>query len=255
MKKKQNTCKIQRLNNSRGFGLFTRKSSIILQALLAVIILTCIFTPVKISQAQVTTKNIIHTSSIKRLAKDLPKASNLSNTVLQKAITAYNKAKQLKIINSNLLTIVDYSLPATTPRMWVIDMQSNKILFNLHVAHGAKSGAKYSTKFSNQPNSHKSSIGVYKTGDIYYGKHGQSLNVHGLESGFNSNAFKRRIVIHSAKYASSNYYQKTGKVGRSHGCFAVDPKIIKPLTNTLKQGSLIVAYYPDQNWLKNSKFL
>ncbi len=179
----------------------------------------------------------------------------INSKVLQLAITAYNNARAEGIGNKDLLTIVDYSLPSTAKRLWVIDMRNNKIVHNTHVAHGIGSGENYAKRFSNQHGSKMSSLGLFLTGDIYTGNYGDSLNLHGLEDKFNSNALARRIVVHSAHYVDEWIIKKSGRLGRSFGCLALNKNVAYKIMHTIKDGSLIFCYYPDKNWLDGSKLL
>src|SRR5580765_4139145 len=43
------------------------------------------------------------------------------------------------------LTLIDYSLPSTRPRLWVFDLHTGKMLFNELVAHGRNSGDNMAT--------------------------------------------------------------------------------------------------------------
>lgn len=181
-------------------------------------------------------------------------APNLNREILKLSLTAYEHAQKKGVASNQLLTIVDYSKPSTERRLWVIDLTSKKVLFNTWVAHGKNSGNVNSSSFSNSPESLKSSIGVFVTTDIYSGKHGNSLHVQGLESGFNDNAYKRSIVFHGADYVSESIAQ-SGRLGRSWGCWAVSQNVIASLIKTIKNGSLVVAYYPDKKWLNQSTFL
>lgn len=179
----------------------------------------------------------------------------LNPKVLQLATTAYHNAKAEGIGEKDLLTIVDYSLPSTEKRLWVIDMRNNKVVHHTHVSHGIGSGGNYATKFSNNHGSKMSSLGLFLTGDIYNGHYGASLNLHGLEDKFNSNALARRIVVHPAHYANEWMIKSAGRLGRSFGCLALNTKIAHKIMHTIKNGSLIFCYYPDKNWLKESKLL
>ncbi len=100
-----------------------------------------------------------------------------------------------------------------------------------------------------------SSIGFYITGNTYYGKHGESLYLEGVEQGVNDNAKKRSIVIHSAEYASRNYVNKYGRLGRSHGCPALPPAKSSMIIDTIKNKSCLFIYFPDMKYLVNSKYL
>ena len=179
----------------------------------------------------------------------------LNTKVLRLATTAYHNAKSKGIGSKELLTIVDYSLPSTEKRLWVIDMSKNKVIYNTHVAHGVSSGENYATRFSNKHGSKMSSLGLFLTGDIYKGNYGDSLNLHGLENKFNSNAFARRIVVHQANYVDEWIIKKSGRLGRSFGCLALNKKVAHKIMHTIKHGSLIFCYYPDNNWINESELL
>lgn len=182
-------------------------------------------------------------------------ADNLDPRVLKVSLTAYQKARAAGLDEKQLLTIIDYSKPSSERRLWVFDFKKQKVLFNTWVAHGKNSGAEVATSFSNEARSLKSSLGVFVTGDTYTGKHGYSLRVQGMEPGINDNAYRRDIVFHSAWYATADVAKERGMLGRSWGCMAVSQDLIQPLINTIKDETLVVAYYPDEHWLKNSTFL
>jgi hypothetical protein len=185
----------------------------------------------------------------------LSKASNISPAALKVGLIAYQKARQEGLDNKEILTIIDYSKPSAERRLWVIDLKTGNVLFNTWVAHGKNSGANNATLFSNSPQSLKSSIGVYLTDEVYSGHHGSSLRVQGLEPGFNDNALKRNVVFHGAAYVGEDIAKNKGMLGRSWGCMAVAFNTIRPLVNAIKDHTLVVAYYPDNNWLHHSLFL
>jgi len=153
------------------------------------------------------------------------------------------------------LGIIDFTKPSNEKRLWIFDLENNKLLFNTWVAHGTKSGELYSKYFSNKESSHASSIGLYLTGDIYTGKHGESLRLKGLEPGFNNNVLKRSIVLHGAWYVGEDFIKKYGRIGRSWGCTAVADNLKVPIVNAMKNGAIMIAYYPDKMWVSNSKFI
>jgi len=154
-----------------------------------------------------------------------------------------------------VLTFIDYSRPSTEPRLFVIDLASNRVAFSELVAHGRGSGDNAAGRFSNQDGSHMSSLGVFRAGGTYNGQHGLSLRLEGLEPGFNDRARERAIVMHAAGYVSTAMIAAQGRLGRSWGCPAVRPEIAKKLIDAIKDGSLVVAYYPDADWLARSAFL
>jgi len=182
-------------------------------------------------------------------------ATSLSKGAIKAGLTAYQKARKEGLDTKEMLTIIDYSKSSGDRRLMVFDMKNQKVLFNTWVAHGKNSGAANATSFSNDAQSLKSSLGVFMTSDVYDGKHGESLRVQGLEPGINDNAMRRDIVFHSAQYVGADVARARGMVGRSWGCMAVDSATIKPLINTIKGKTLVVAYYPDKKWLSHSSFL
>ena len=175
--------------------------------------------------------------------------------VLELAVKAHKKANAMGLSKKPLVTIIDYSMPSSEKRLWVMNMDSGKVMYHTHVAHGSGSGMKTAERFSDKPGSLQTSLGVFVTGKTYQGKHGLSLTLHGMEKGVNGNAERRRIVIHSAHYVSSNNIKSSGRIGRSWGCPALSLQEAKPIIGTIKEGSLLFAYYPDKKWLNKSQFL
>lgn len=183
------------------------------------------------------------------------KAPELNKKVLKYALTAYLHADQHGKVKKPVLTVIDYSLPSSKQRMWVFDIKNDKLLYNTHVAHGQNSGMKVAHHFSNTSSSKATSLGTYVTHDTYMGSKGYSLNLEGLEKGFNDNAFNRRVVVHGAWYVEPSFIKQAGRAGRSWGCPSVAKSIAKPVINAIKGGSVLFAYYPDNNYLSKSKFV
>jgi hypothetical protein len=180
----------------------------------------------------------------------------LSKAAFEYALTGYNTLIESgKIQKDNILTIIDFSLPSSKKRLFVIDLVSGQLLFNTFVSHGRNSGNVIATKFSNAFNSLKSSLGFYTTAGTYLGKHGYSLRLEGQEVGINDNAFKRGIVIHSANYVSENAANVKGFVGRSQGCPAIPESLKKPIIETIRDGSCLFVYSPDRFYAAHSKLL
>lgn len=156
---------------------------------------------------------------------------------------------------TDVLALLDYSRPSTEPRLWVFDLEGNRLLFEELVAHGKNSGGNIPERFSNIPGSLMSSMGVFRTAETYYGKHGYSLRLEGLEEGVNDRSRERAIVMHAAGYVDGRLAQRLGRIGRSFGCPAVRPAVSRELIDTVRGGALLFAYYPDEEWLRNSGFL
>jgi hypothetical protein len=153
------------------------------------------------------------------------------------------------------LTVIDYSRPSTEKRLWVYDLTTRRLLYEELVAHGQGTGANLATKFSNQPDSHQTSLGLFVTDETYVGRNGYSLRLDGLDKGWNDRARERAIVMHGAPYVSPAFVKANGRLGRSHGCPAVSDAVARQLIDRVKGGSLVFAYYPDPGFLKTSKYL
>jgi hypothetical protein len=183
-------------------------------------------------------------------------ARSLDTKVLTLALGAATCARETGAVdNPRLLTVIDYSRPSTEPRLWVLDLDKAKVLFEELVAHGRGSGNNYATQFSNADGSHQSSLGLFRTADTYVGSNGYSLRLDGLEPGVNDRARDRAIVMHGAPYVNESMASTLGRLGRSWGCPALRTAIAKTVIDTIKEGSLVFAYYPDKRWLQTSKFL
>lgn len=151
-----------------------------------------------------------HASWDQDLYRQLGLAGKLDKQVFRKALNSYQSVRHKR---KPILTIIDYSKPSTQRRLFVIDVKRHKLLYHTWVSHGRNSGERDARQFSNQFNSMKSSLGVYRTAETYQGKHGYSLRLDGLSPGQNSNARKRAIVVHGADYASPRHLLKYDKLG------------------------------------------
>lgn len=160
-----------------------------------------------------------------------------------------------KLHNNKIISIVDFSLPSSKKRLFILDLENCKMLFNTYVAHGRNSGKDKATTFSNKGESFASSLGFYVTQDTYTGKHGYSLHLEGEERGFNDNARNREIVMHSAPYVNESLIHSQGYIGRSLGCPAVPENMHKPIIEKIKNGSCLFMYSPDRYYATHSTFL
>lgn len=152
--------------------------------------------------------------------------------------------------NRRYISLIDYSKPSTEQRMYVFDVKTGKAQKYL-VSHGMGSGGLKANNFSNQGSSGTSSLGFYRTAETYVGKHGRSLRLDGL-SKTNSNARRRSVVIHAAgfirlgrkkvAYVSPEMIRLQGRLGRSQGCPALDPKVAQIVIEELRGGSLLYVF-------------
>ena len=182
-------------------------------------------------------------------------APSLDQQVLRSALEASECAEDRELADTSILTVIDYSLPSTEPRLWVLDLDKQKLLFKELVSHGVNTGENFATRFSNKVGSRQSSLGLFRTEGTYYGRNGFSLRLEGLERGINHRALERTIVMHGAWYVSKAFAQEHGRLGRSWGCPALEKDVAPEVIETIKNGSLLFIYHPDQRWLERSEFL
>jgi hypothetical protein len=109
--------------------------------------------------------------------------------------------------------------------------------------------------FSNRNSSLKSAPGFYSTAETYFGGHGLSLRLDGLEKNINNNARSRAIVMHGAPYANTGAVQSLGRLGKSWGCPAVPTELTQPIINAIKDGSCLFIYTPENSYQQNSTIL
>lgn len=167
----------------------------------------------------------------------------LSPKVLKAALDAVACARSRGVSGrQDVLTVIDYSLPSTAPRLWVLDLAHGRVLFHDLVAHGAGSGDNYATQFSNAMNSRQTSLGLFLTEGTYEGGNGYSLRLRGLDPGVNDLAEERSIVMHGAWYVSAQHAREHGRLGRSWGCPALSQEEARPVIDAVKGGSFLFSY-------------
>lgn len=184
------------------------------------------------------------------------KAADVSAEALGLALRAVSCATTTGAIDAPpTLTLIDYSRPSTEPRLWVFDLRTGQLLYKELVAHGRNTGENRSVSFSDDLNSHQSSIGLFVTRDTYVGTNGYSLRLDGLEPGFNGRARARAIVMHGAPYVSAEIASRQGRLGRSWGCPALREAVARQMIDTVRGGGVVFSYYPHHTWLQKSQFL
>ena len=177
-----------------------------------------------------------------------------------KSYFAYKSAHPEQV-RKPYLYFVDYGLPATTPRGYVFDMESLKILDGpFMVAHGRGSAANKDgvpTRFSNAFGSYATSLGLYVAQETYsfHGKSGGrtygsiGLKLQGVSSGFNDNALARKVVAHGAPYVTPS------KAGRSEGCPAMEPARAAKLLPALANGAMVFLFAPNEQWMERDQWV
>jgi len=178
----------------------------------------------------------------------------LSFEAYHKAVTGFlNMVISGDIHNPGVLSIIDFSRPSTDKRLFVLNMYDGSLLFNTLVAHGRNSGKLLATRFSNRVNSFMSSLGFYLTGDPFIGQHGYSLQLEGIEKGWNDNASHRRIIMHPADYVSEEHIRQWGYLGRSEGCPAIPEELDRPIIDSIRGGSCLFIYSSNNKYLQGSR--
>ncbi len=194
------------------------------------------------------------TSYSKDLYKDL-NSSDLNFEVFQYALKGYlHLVGKDELKNADYLTIIDMSLSSNSERFFIVDLKNKKIVHQSVVAHGTNTGLEFALNFSNRINSHKTSLGFYRTAETYKGQHGLSLRLDGLEFS-NNNARKRAIVIHSAPYTSKKFMLNNGRLGRSWGCPSLPLNNYKDIISKIKEGSALFIYHPSKTYLSKSDLI
>ena len=191
---------------------------------------------------------------IKLMYTELCLNDKVSFSCFNNAMHGLEKIEDLEIFdnsNNNLLVMVDYTKPSTEERLFIIDLRKKQLLISSLVTHGRGTGDLYATKFSNKNNSYSTSSGFYLTGNIYNVKHGESLELYGLEKGKNDNAKKRTIVMHSAYYANKAFAEKYGRLGRSKGCLVLPTDLNAKIINLISGG---VVLYVHTNFDENKEY-
>ena len=210
-----------------------------------------VFSPARLASSEIETP----ASSVVEAAAAV-RGSSIDPDVVDLAFSAASCAVRAGTVEKlTTLTVIDYSKPSTAKRLWVFDAASRELLYEELVAHGQGTGDNFAHVFSNVPETHRSSVGLFVTGESYVGRNGYSLRLDGLEAGFNDKARERAIVIHGAPYVSDAFARTHGRLGRSWGCPAVSEDVARPLIDRIKGGGLVFAYYPDQEWLQTSRYV
>jgi hypothetical protein len=184
------------------------------------------------------------------------KEVGLTKKAFEYALKGYNYLLEHHWLSkTNILSICDLSQSSRNRRLYVVDLEQKKVLVNTYVAHGHNSGMEYASSFSNNPSSHKTSLGFYVTQGTYFGNNGLSLKIRGMERGFNDKAGGRNIVVHGSEYVGPDFLQMNKFCGRSYGCPAVPADESENIIDLIKEGSCLFIYHPTKKYISRSKIL
>lgn len=200
-------------------------------------------------------KNSNFQMSILEMYEDLNlEKQGLPLKTFDEAVMGYLNLKNAGLLSEKpYLSIVDFDKPSTQKRFWLIDLKKRKVLTHTYVTHGKNSGGTVAKQFSNVNDSNMSSLGFYVTEATYFGKHGLSLKLDGVDEAHNSNARLRNIVMHGAEYASEDFIRQQGYLGRSEGCPALPMGLHEEVIEKIHDRTVLFLHSDKQNY--NSRFL
>jgi hypothetical protein len=167
----------------------------------------------------------------------------------------YSLKHEGKLSEKPIVSIIDFTKKSTEKRFYTIDLDKHEVVFHSLVSHGKNTGENEAKAFSNIPQSNQSSLGFYVTGETYTGSKGYSLRLDGMDAGINDKMRERAVVMHDAEYVSDTWIKKYGRLGRSQGCPALPKGLARKVINTIKDKTVIFAYYNDDAFLAASNYL
>jgi hypothetical protein len=213
--------------------------------------------PVKNSKSASASKTAAFEEEVTNLYQEIDlKEIGLTKKAFEYALKGYYYLLEHHWLNkTNILSICDLSQSSRNKRLYVVDLDQKKVLINTYVAHGRNSGTEYANSFSNNPSSHKTSLGFYVTQGTYYGNNGLSLKIRGMEKGFNDRANGRNIVVHGSEYVGPDFLNMNRFCGRSYGCPAVPSDESGTIIDLIKEGSCLFIYHPTKKYTAKSKIL
>jgi hypothetical protein len=171
-----------------------------------------------------------------------PNAGDRAPALLSRALAALVTHGE-RIADPSVIGLVDFSFPSNVPRLHIVDVVGARVLSSHLVAHGRGSDPEnrgWAEQFSNRIGSEASCSGSFVVGETYFGHHGRSRRVIGLDPE-NDQAVVRGIVIHAAPYVDHEFASQYGRIGRSQGCFAVGLSDIASVLDQLGPGRMLFA--------------
>ena len=103
-------------------------------------------------------------------------------------------------MNERYALFVDYSVPSGTPRLYVWDFKSNKVIKSIHTMHGVGGGSTAEhPRFSNKLGSECSTLGRFLVTKEQGLRLRRSFRIKGMDTD-NQTAYGRGLMIHAAKW-------------------------------------------------------
>lgn len=162
------------------------------------------------------------------------------------ARTAQAVLEQLHDDRHAHFAVVDYARHSSQPRLLLFERDDLRLVASYRVAHGLGSDPDhdgYADSFSDAEGSRASSLGAFRTTQVYQSEepgHGLSMRLLGL-SASNANAERRAVVLHAKDYMEEDFIRRHGVAGRSHGCLVLAAADRDAVIAALRGGALIFA--------------
>lgn len=145
-----------------------------------------------------------------------------------------------KGLDTTHCVLIDFRIHSGKNRMFVWDFANDTIKHAGLCCHGygneVNRGTPQTPKFSNEPGSLCSSLGLYKIGVRGYSNWGTNVSykLHGLDK-TNSNAYKRIVTLHShTPVPEKEIYPQHLPLGYSQGCTVIADYFMREMDDFLK---------------------
>ncbi|MFK7992482.1 MAG: murein L,D-transpeptidase catalytic domain-containing protein [Sandaracinaceae bacterium] len=186
-------------------------------------------------------------------------AAGVERSVAERALHVFGEAWARGDTHRLEYAIVDFSLHSSQPREWIFDFTTGEHLWTLFVAHGMGSSDPsdpgLAVTFSNVPESHQSSLGLLRAGELYVGDYGPSHRLDGLEPGINDNVRMRDIVMHPWTGSRQEFVDEWGYTQPTWGCPSIDDRVADEVRRKMADGALMWFWAPDPAFLSASSYL
>lgn len=180
-------------------------------------------------------------------------------SVAERAMRVFSRAWERGDTDRLEYAIIDFSLHSVQPREWIFDLTTGEHLWTLFVSHGMGSSDPtdpgLAVTFSNVPESHQSSLGLLRTGELYVGDYGPSHRLDGLEPGINDNVRERDIVMHPWNGSRQEFVDEWGYTQPTWGCPSIDDRITDEVRQKMANGALMWFWAPDPAFVSASTYL
>lgn len=168
-------------------------------------------------------------------------------TIEERAESALAFAKR-RNMNTHYALFVDYGVPSGTPRLYVWDFETKKIIARTYVMHGPGKGSTAEKPvFSNQPGSNCSSLGRFMVTRQHGRRNKTGYMLKGLDID-NQTAYARALMIHRSPWVDAHCWMGYIPLHSASclGCVTVSSRgldYIAKLVKTESKPLLLWNYY------------